>query len=271
MSNPFPGMNPYLEAPAHWSNVHDRMIAILTDMLDIALPPGYVANIQERCRVVQTERSIFPDTLVRHDRHTPPQSGNILVASPLRKSDVVGADLPRVVQRLPLEPRETYIDILDAAERRPVIATIEVLSPVNKTPGGGQDQYLTKQQEILNSRTHLVEIDLLRAGLPTVAAGRPQLPDMPRYDYLVCLHRAEAGEQYEIWPVPLCDRLPRILLPLANNDLPVVLDLQAAIDHCYERGRFARQIDYTQLPIPPLTAEEAAWSDTLLREQGLRS
>ena len=75
MSNPFPGMNPYLEAPAYWSNVHGRLIAILTDMLDTTLPLGYFANIQERCRVVQTERSIFPDSLVRQDKYTTPRSG----------------------------------------------------------------------------------------------------------------------------------------------------------------------------------------------------
>ena len=267
MSNPFPGMNPYLEAPAHWSNVHGRLIAILTDMLDTALPVGYVANIQERCRVVQTERSIFPDSLVRQDRYTTPPSGSTVTASPLRESDVFGADRPRIVQRLPLEPRETYIDILDAAESRAVVATIEVLSPVNKTRGDGQEQYLTKQRKVLDSHTHLVEIDLLRAGLPTVASGRPALPDLPRYDYLVCLHWTGAGEQFEIWPIPLRDRLPRILVPLANNDPPVVLDLQTALDHCYERGRFARQIDYTQPPVPPLTTEDAAWCDALLREQ----
>jgi hypothetical protein len=51
----------------------------------------------------------------------------------------------------------------------------------------------------------------------------------------------------------------------------VVLDMQAVFDRNYEEGAYAEQIDYTQEPVPPLTGEDAAWADALLRERGLRS
>ena len=50
------------------------------------------------------------------------------------------------------------------------MTAIEVLSPTNKTPGvHARTQYLQKQEELLNSRVNLVEIDLLRSGQHTTA------------------------------------------------------------------------------------------------------
>ena len=42
-----------------------------------------------------------------------------------------------------------------------------------------------------------------------------------------------------------------------------VVDLQAVFDRNYEEGAYARQIDYAQEPVPPLTSEEALWANTL--------
>ena len=48
---------------------------------------------------------------------------------------------------------------------RSIVAVIEVISPANKTVGSvGRANYLQKRQEVIDSDTHLVEIDLLRAG-----------------------------------------------------------------------------------------------------------
>ena len=276
MPNPFPGMNPYLETPGQWSNVHSRLIALITDVLDASMPPGYTASIGERCRVVQTGRGIYPDVYL--SQNTPfatPERGGAAVAERV----MAGADLPTdpalIVERLPVMPRQTYIEIRDARQGERVVTTIEVLSPVNKTRGEGQTLYLAKQQEILGSRTHLVEIDLLRAGQPTVAA-RPLTSaeagsEMERRDYITCLHRGGHGERYAVWPVSLRQRLPRIAIPLSDGDADIPLDLQAVLDQCYERGRFGQKTDYAQPPDPPLTGEDAAWADTLLRERGLRS
>ena len=49
-------------------------------------------------------------------------------------------------------------------------------------------------------------------------------------------------------------------------------DLGTAVTSAYDRGAFAREIDYRRPPPPPrLGAEEAAWLDSLLQEKGLRS
>lgn len=43
MPSPFPGMDPYLEHPARWPGVHQRLMTYIADTLNIALPPHYVA------------------------------------------------------------------------------------------------------------------------------------------------------------------------------------------------------------------------------------
>ena len=59
-----------------------------------------------------------------------------------------------------------------------VITAIEVLSPTNETrEHDGRALYLQKQEELLHSQTHLIEIDLLRRGEHTGARpGRVLVP-----------------------------------------------------------------------------------------------
>ena len=63
-----------------------------------------------------------------------------------------------------LEIRASHLRIIDAVDRQ-LVATIEVLSPINKVQGsGGRREFLRKREQILQSGTHWLEIDLLRAG-----------------------------------------------------------------------------------------------------------
>ena len=85
-----------------------------------------------------------------------------------------------------------YLTIVDTVGRQ-VVTTMELLSPINKVPGSsGQREFLRKRQQIMHSRTHWLEIDLLRAGT------RP--PGLPlQGDDDAVLHRAGAGERLEAW------------------------------------------------------------------------
>jgi hypothetical protein len=70
----------------------------------------------------------------------------------------------------------------------------------------------------------------------------------------------------------LTEALPIVPVPLLEPDPDVLLDLGTAVASAYDRGAFAREIDYRRPPPPPrLGAEEEAWLDALLREKGLRS
>ena len=150
------------------------------------------------------------------------------------------------------------------------MAVIEVLSFGNKKRGHeAQELYLQKQEEILRSQTHLLEIDLLRSGEHTIAAPRRRLSEGEPWHYLACLHRAGRSD-FEVWGIHLRRRLPRLPVPLLDNDPDAVLDLQACFDACYNEKCYDRRLNYSRAIEPPLDADDAQWADALLREKGLR-
>lgn len=48
MNYPFPRMNPYLENPVFWSEVHHRLISAIADTIESNIPPQYRVAIQQR-------------------------------------------------------------------------------------------------------------------------------------------------------------------------------------------------------------------------------
>jgi hypothetical protein len=51
MPSPFPGMDPYLEHPALWPDVHNGLIAAIRDTLGPLLRPRYFVALEERVYV----------------------------------------------------------------------------------------------------------------------------------------------------------------------------------------------------------------------------
>src|SRR4051812_42591652 len=166
MPSPFPGMDPFLEHPATFPAIHGSWITYLREFLQARLPEPYFAESGERLWVEATERSIGPDVdVLRGDQPSPPAVGG-------QEGVAVATTAQPLVITVPHEERrETWLEIRSATpDGERVVTTIEVLSPTNKTPGPkGRTLYLQKQQEILDSDVHLVEIDLLRAGTHTTA------------------------------------------------------------------------------------------------------
>jgi hypothetical protein len=48
MLNPFPGMNPYLEHPELWQQVHNRLIVGIADAIAEQVAPKYFVSIEQR-------------------------------------------------------------------------------------------------------------------------------------------------------------------------------------------------------------------------------
>ncbi len=265
MPGPFPGMDPFLEDPDLWPSVHNRLITYLADTLNGLLPRRYVASIEERVVLAEPPQNRYPDVHIVRQPRRKKQS-----PAPDATAVVLAADPPLEIEFTPEEIRETFVRIELAREPGTVVAIVEILSPTNKSAGDGRRQYLEKQQELLNSTTHLVEIDLLRAGQHTVAVPRGRLAE-ERFEYLVCLHQGGWQNKFHVWPIPLPDRLPRISIPLAGKDPDVVVDLQPLLEQCYDLGRYEQRLDYRKnCPPPPLPKENAKWMRQLLREKKLR-
>jgi len=252
----FPGMDPYLEDPRGWTGVHNSFIVYLRDQLQPQLRPRYIAAIEDRVFVEGPDREIIPDDWLRRARPRPDG----------RSVAVMEADEPVWVRGSGLEIHESYVTILDRQSGQEVVTVIEVLSPSNKFAGPGRESYRSKQAEVLASRAHLVEIDLLRAGPHVLAVPELKTQDLGRYDNLVCVNRAEELRGgFELYPRRLRDRLPRVRIPLAGDDPDVVLDVQAVLAQTYEAGSYADRLDYSKACVPPLSPEDQAWADGLIQ------
>lgn len=262
MPSPFPGMDPYLENPITWPNLHLLLIAATNSQLKPLLRPrGYLVTIGERVWVSDPGRPVYPDVAVI-EQHSPPRanSGN---------ATTIEADEPVLIKVFEAEIHEPYIEIIDAAGGK-LVTGIEFLSPANKSPGTGREKYRQKQRETLRSGANLVEIDLLRGGRHTLAVPVHLLDTVPEWHYLVSVSRVSHPDQYETYPIPIQSRLPRLRVPLAPGDDDVVLDLQRVLDQAYSEGPFEDRIDYRMAPNGRLSAEAAAWLDRLLQDQGMR-
>lgn len=265
MPSPFPGMDPFLEHPDVFPDLHDRMIAHLSESLQTQLPQPYFAKLGRRVWIEVTERTIGPDISMRREkqepRHEEATGGGLAVATRPRTRPVV-ITVPQD------ERREPFVEIYTGQEDQlRLVACIEILSLTNKTPGEhGRDLYLRKQQELLYSKVHLVEIDLLRGGEHSTACRKKRiLKKVGPIDYHVCIHRFDNLEDFFIYPVRLEERLPEIEIPLLPQDGAVSVDLQAVFDRCYDAGPYRREIRYEKdQPVPPLTPEQAQWAKSFL-------
>jgi hypothetical protein len=247
-------MDPYLEDPSLWPGVHQRLITYISDELQSHIRPKYNARIGERLYVVEPDRDIYPDvTLIQRRQPEPALAGGTGVAV----APAIG-DTPLTLIVPPVEYREPYIEIVHTGGGE-VVTVIEILSPANKTQGKGYELYQRKQQEVLNSQAHLVEVDLLSQGLHTLALPGGNLTNLPPYRYLICVSRAPDRYKFELYAIPLAQRLPRCYIPLKASDPDVVLDLPAIFNRCYDNGGYVDVLDYTQPPKVPLSAEEQAW------------
>src|SRR5262249_16412362 len=134
-----------------------------------------------------------------------------------------------------------------------LVTVIELLSPSNKYAGDDHEQYLQKRWEILRSRTHLVEVDMLRGG------GRMPLDGLQECDYCAFVSRVEERPRVGIWSWRLRDAIPNIPIPLHEGDPDLLLDVKAVIDQVYDGGRFGNYIS-SGLPEPRLKPDDAAWA-----------
>jgi Protein of unknown function (DUF4058) len=159
MPSPFPGMDPYLEQPVFWSEFHNRLIVAIADAIVPSLLPRYYVGVETR-------------TYRGHDD---------------------GELLPQEVT-LPIssETKERYLEVREAVMDA-VIAVIEVLSPKNKRKGDGRVADEAKRQKILDSASHLVEIDLLRSDSPMAMQGAVGS------DYRVLVSRSERRPKAELY------------------------------------------------------------------------
>lgn len=257
-------MDPYLER--HWRDVHHRLCTYACDSIQEQLSEDLRARVDERLVVesaLDSMREMYPDIRV-FQKNAPPAP-----PSSSTSAAVVEPAQPLVLIIPSERAREGYIEIIDVTSGCKVISVIEFLSPTNKTTTDGRRQYRAKQRELRKSLVSLVEIDLTRAGRRRLMVPQDEIPAFYRTTYQTCVFRGYKPTHREIYRMPLQERLPTIRIPLRQTDPDAVLDLQALIDLCYQKGRYD-DMDYTKPPVPPLDAESADWARNRVAQAGKR-
>jgi Protein of unknown function (DUF4058) len=256
---PFPGMNPYLENPVFWSELHHRLITAIADAIEVNIPPQYRVAIEQRNYLSDDSDGILvgiPDISVFSKQAATHQISSTTQAT---------AEGITVMMPMPENVTESYLEIQEIATGF-VVTTIEILSPKNKRAGEGRKAYESKRRKVLASHSHLVEVDLLRSGKPMLVLG-----EVPASDYQIVVSRSEMRPKAKLYAFSVQQPIPSFSLPLQSEDIEPILDIQSLLNSIYNRARYYLTIDYNLEPVPPLKPDTAAWCDALLREQGLRN
>lgn len=244
MQNPFPDMNPYLEQPELWHQVHNWLIVTIAGDLGAKIAPAYRVSIEERIYTSSTDSELLGIADVGVMTKNRGEFGAVTTAT---RIEPIKVSLPT-----PEEVTERFLEVR-ATKTKELIAVIEVLSPKNKRSREGRDAYQRKREKILGSATHLVEIDLLRQGEPMPMFG------LNSTHYRILISRGYTRPYADLYSFNLQNPIPPVPIPLRQGESEPLIELQTLLNEVYERGHFDLAVDYTEPIKPALAPEDADW------------
>ena len=264
MPSPFPGMDPWLEAPGLWPDVHNSFAGEIRRLLNRTLPAGYRARLEERHELVAFDGDTDLTVLTKPDVGVveAASSGGVAVAGVRTEvtpgTTVFADELPTLLD----------VGVYDEADR--LVSLVEILSPANKRQN--RREFLRKRLALLRSPAGLVEIDLLRRGRRVCgdSEGGPPVRVPVGTAYLMLVSRPwergpapypSDGFRWEAYFLNLADPLPVLPVPLREGAGDAPLDLQYCFSEAYDGGSFARETHfYDAPPDPPLPPAAADWA-----------
>jgi hypothetical protein len=257
MKSPFPGMDPYLEHPALWPDVHNRLIAALADDLSQRVAPRYYVGLERRTYLLKADDIVLvgrPDIAVAAASHAP---------APVSQAVATSATVLEVEVPMHDEVYENFLEIHEVKTGK-LVTILELLSPVNKLNKQGREDYERKRGSIFRSWTNLVKIDLLRAGEPMPVIG-PRIQS----DYRILVSRGTQRPRAYLMAFSVRQPIPLFTLPLLPGDEEPEVALNRILHDLYHRARFDLRLDYSQPAIPPLAQADAAWAQECIKASGL--
>jgi hypothetical protein len=247
-------MDPWLEHPAIWQDVHNSLITAIRDDLAPRLAPKYYVGVEQRVYATAGDLVFVgrPDLTVGRPG---------AVDAAFEPADAAGAAALGVLDvEVPIDDtlEEWFLEIHDV-EVGTLVTALEILSPANKVHAEGREEYLEKRAEVLRARTNFVEVDLLRAGEPMPLRRKP----IPTH-YRVLVSRRATRPRAKLFVFNVRQPIPPIPIPLLPGDVEPELDLGSILHALYDRARFDLRLDYGKPPIPPLGEGDAEWARTIV-------
>lgn len=244
-------MDPYLEHPSLWPDVHNRLLAAIADDLAPRVAPAYYVALERRTYLLK------PDDLVlvgRADIAVVHAQAALALQASVASSGVLQVDVP-----MSDEVSENYLEVREV-KTGALITIVELLSPANKLNKQGREEYERKRGSVFRSWTSLVEIDLLRAGQPMAVIGPPV-----DTHYRILVSRGQERPHASLVAFSVRQPIPAFALPLLPGEEEPQVELNRIFHDLYRRARFDLRLDYSQPPVPPLHADDAVWARTLLQ------
>lgn len=248
MTGPFPGVDPYVEAQGYWPEFHLKFLNYWQEAISDRLPDEYEVRVEERVKLVDVEADknylIRPDISVSHATRRPEGAA----------SGVATLDPETIPTVILDEDREVFLKILHRPDRT-LVTVLELLSPANKLEPDRRD-YLTRRNAVLRQQVHLVELDLLVAG-QRIPMGLP----LPPGDFFAIVARWEQRPDCQVYSWTVRHRLPTLPIPLRAPDPDIAVDLAEVYETAFDRGRYARSVDYRAALELPLHPEDREWAE----------
>lgn len=249
MLNPFPGIDPYVEASGRWPDFHVTFMGAWREAIAEQLPNDYDVRLEEQLSILDYEEN-------REQKRSPDLT---ILQTQSKRTEAARTDGPVSVLEPELskilvqeEIRQAYIEIIHEPEHR-LVAVLELLSPTNKT-GDGRSQYLAKRHQILLSEAHLVELDLLLGGRP-LPLDKPVRPS----HFRSVISRAGRRPGCNVYGWSLDQGMPILPVPLSDPDPDIAVNLADVLATTYQRGRYHKTLKYHAPLDLPLSDDYHAW------------
>lgn len=260
MSSPFPGMDPFIESQ-RWTDFHGALLQVIRAELVAKLRPRYVVDVEEYVFLTREGGEAVGR----------PEPDIAIAVSEMGRSSSRGAasavaEHPLVLTTpAPSRRRRQKYLVLRRAEREEVVTVIELLSPTNKAPGEGVSEYLAKRENVFNSGSNLVELDLLRGG-----QRLPTKEDLPPADYFAFVSRHDQLPRVEVYAWTLRNPLPEVPVPLADGDDDLLLGLQPIFTRTCQEAGYDYSLKYDRELEPPVDPTNRQWLDARLRSASVK-
>jgi hypothetical protein len=260
MPSPFPGMDPFIEMQ-EWSDFHARFMTVISEVLTPDIRPRYIVRVERRVYVEQSfgdPEQAIPDIAILERTNFADKT----IPAPTTDSTSTIAPVECLLPEIE-ETREYFLTIKDRETQR-IVTMIELLSPSNKRAKSvGNDKYISKRTEILQSDANLIELDFLRFG-----QRLPMQTPLPPGDYYALVCRAWHRRRANVYAWTMRQQLPTIPIPLCQNEPEPHLDLQKAFELTFERAAYQDSLDYSQPLKPAMDQDDSTWMEATLRKRG---
>ena len=254
-----------LDREGEWGSFHARHIVDIAQKLDEVLPEGYEARPERSLQVeiVHFQSGEMSESdLPQRERLYPQPDVSIyqIGATQGSVSEQSKASTPTLIA-----PLLDTLDIQDEEELTAIViykvdgsgdvgkpvTRIELLSPTNKRPGKGYEQYRLKRNAALASQIPLIEIDYVHERRPIVdlLAGYPSVPNTHPYHVIVTdPHPSLRDGITSIYSFDVDAPIPTFGIPLDHG--AVSLDLNTVYHTTFKTTRTLQRVaDYSQTPV----------------------